>query len=299
MIEPKDLDQFRVPPGTKLNIKDRDPNWEKSEALKELGSHKVKQWARDWLDQHLKELAGQQELLWASSTYGVLVVLQGMDTAGKDGVIKHVMSGLNPQGCEVHAFKKPSAEELAHTFLRRHVKALPRRGRIGIFNRSHYEDVLVVRVHPELLLQANLPPGPRGKSFWKRRYDDINRFERHLARNGVLVLKFFLHISRGEQTRRLLERMSRPEKHWKFSLDDLKEREYWPRYMKAYQAALSATSTEWAPWYVVPANHKWVARVVVAEVLIRAIRALRLSWPEVPEEKRRELAAARERLERE
>jgi PPK2 family polyphosphate:nucleotide phosphotransferase len=298
MIASEDLDQFRVPPGTRLRLKNHDPHWE-SDALKELDARDVKEWARTLLARHLEELAGLQELLWVSGIHGVLVVLQGMDTAGKDGVIKHVMSGLNPQGCEVHNFKKPSEEELAHTFLWRQMKALPSRGRIGIFNRSQYEDVLIVRVHPELLPHESLPPGPRGKSFWKRRYDDINHFERHLTRNGTLVLKFFLHISRDEQKRRLLERLSRPEKNWKFSSDDLTEREFWPRYMKAYEAALSATSTKWAPWYVVPANHKWVARVVVAEVLSQAMRGLRLMWPEVSEAKRREIGAAKERLERE
>ena len=299
MIKAEDIDRFRVAPGAPLRLEDHDPDWVKNDVLKELGSPKAKEWAEELLAQHLRELAEQQELLWASGVYAVLVVLQGMDTAGKDGVIKHVMSGLNPQGCEVHAFKKPAEEELAHTFLWRHVKALPRRGRIGIFNRSHYEEVLVVRVHPELLLAENLPPGRRDKSFWKKRFDDINRFERHLSRNGTLVLKFFLHISKEEQKRRLLDRLTHPEKQWKFSAADLAERALWDQYMKAYEDALSATSTKGAPWYVVPANHKWVARVVVAEVLTRAVRSLHLSLPELTDEKRREIAAAREQLERE
>ncbi len=297
MIEMEDIDQFRVSPGTTLRLKDRDPGWEDNEALKELGARKVKDWAREVLDQHLRHLAEQQELLWASGIYSVLVVLQGMDTAGKDGVIKHVMSGLNPQGCEVHAFKKPSEEELAHTFLWRQMKVLPRRGQIGIFNRSHYEELLVVRVHPELLRAENLPPGRRGKTFWKKRFDDINRFERHLVRNGTLVLKFFLNISKKEQKRRLLERLDQTEKQWKFSTADLEERAFWKRYTRAYEEALGATSTKWAPWYVVPANHKWVARVVVADVLIRSVQALGLSLPEVTDEKRKEIAIAREQLE--
>jgi PPK2 family polyphosphate:nucleotide phosphotransferase len=296
MIAVKDIDRFRVPPGSPLRLKDRDPGWEDNDALKELGSRKVKEWAREQLGKHLGDLAQHQELLWASNAYAVLVILQGMDTSGKDGVIKHVMSGLNPQGCEVHAFKEPSADDLAHTFLWRQMQALPRRGRIGIFNRSHYEEVLAVRVHPGLLKAENLPPGGRGRSFWKKRFDDINRFERHLARNGTLVLKFFLHISKDEQKRRLLDRLNQPGKHWKFSPADLAERGAWDRYTAAYESALGATSTKRAPWYVVPSDHKWVARVVVAEVLIRAIRSLRLKLPEVTAEKRRQIAAAREQL---
>jgi PPK2 family polyphosphate:nucleotide phosphotransferase len=282
-----------------VRLKDYDPDWEGNDAVKALGARQIKDWTRSVLEKHLEELAEQQELLWANSTYGVLIVLQGMDTSGKDGVIKHVMSGLNPQGCEVHVFKEPSEEEVAHTFLWRQMKVLPPRGRIGIFNRSHYEEVLVVRVHPELLERQHLPPGRRGKSFWKKRYDDINRLERHLARNGVLVLKFFLHISKDEQKRRLLDRLNRPEKQWKFSAHDVAERAYWNKFMKAYELALSATSTKWAPWYVVPANHKWVARVFVAEVLTRSVRSLHLSFPEITEAKRREIALAREDLEKE
>jgi len=299
MIKVEDIDRFRVPPGTSLRLKDHDAGWENNDALKELGGQKVKESAREVLEQHLRELAEQQDLLWASGIYAVLVVLQGMDTSGKDGVIKHVMSGLNPQGCEVHNFKRPSEEELAHTFLWRHMKTLPRRGRVGIFNRSHYEEVLTVRVHPEVLTTENLPPGRRGKAFWKKRFDDVNRFEHHLVRNGTLVLKFFLHISKEEQKRRLLDRLTHAEKAWKFSASDLAERAFWDRYMKTYESALGATSTKWAPWYVVPSDHKWVARVVVAEVLIRAIRSLRLSYPKVTDEKRREISAAREQLERE
>jgi PPK2 family polyphosphate:nucleotide phosphotransferase len=299
MIGVEDIDRFRVPPGGPLRLKERNAAWEDNDALKELGSHKVKDWAREVLQKHLRDMAEQQELLWASGVYAVLVVLQGMDTSGKDGVIRHVMSGLNPQGCEVHVFKKPSEEDLAHTFLWRQMQALPRRGRIGIFNRSHYEEVLAVRVHRELLQAENLPPGGRGRSFWRKRFDDINRFERHLVRNGTLVLKFFLHISKDEQKRRLLDRLNQPGKQWKFSPADLAERGYWDRYVAAYESALGATSTKRAPWYVVPSDHKWVARVVVAEVLIRAIRSLRLSFPEVTAEKRRQIAAARRQLEQE
>jgi PPK2 family polyphosphate:nucleotide phosphotransferase len=227
------------------------------------------------------------------------MILQALDAAGKDGTIKHVMSGVNPQGCQVFSFKKPSAEELSHNFLWRCTRCLPERGRIGIFNRSYYEDVLVVKVHPELLEYQRLPPGKRGKSFWKERYDDINAFERHLVRNGTIILKFFLNVSRQEQKRRFLERLDRPEKHWKFSASDLAERAFWDQYMEAYEEALRSTSTAWAPWYVVPADHKWATRTVVADILSAAICALDLKYPEVTEQQRQALAEARKRLENE
>jgi PPK2 family polyphosphate:nucleotide phosphotransferase len=206
------------------------------------------------------------------------------------------MSGVNPQGCQVFSFKKPSPEELEHNFLWRHVKCLPERGRIGIFNRSYYEDVLVVKVHPELLEPQKLPPGKRGQAFWEARYEDINAFERHLVRNGTLILKFFLNLSREEQKRRFLERLERPEKHWKFSASDLAERGYWDRYMEAYEDALSATSSAWAPWYVVPADNKWATRAVVADILTTAIRSLDLRYPTVTQEQRKALAEARRQL---
>jgi PPK2 family polyphosphate:nucleotide phosphotransferase len=220
-----------------------------------------------------------------------------MDAAGKDGTIKHVMSGVNPQGCQVFSFKKPSSEELSHDFLWRCVRCLPERGRIGIFNRSYYEEVLVVKVHPELLDQQRLPPGKRGKSFWEARYEAINAFEQHLAHEGTVILKFFLNVSKKEQKRRFLERLDRPEKNWKFSASDMAERAYWSDYHDAYEDALGATSTEWAPWYVVPADHKWVTRTVVADVLTSAIKGLDLRYPEVTDEQRRALAEARRKLE--
>ena len=299
MIDPKILDRLRVPPGSKVRLKDRDPGWAQTEELEELGKDKVKERARAILAKNIEELAAAQELLWANDAYAVLMVLQALDAAGKDGTIKHVMSGVNPQGCRVWSFKKPSDEELDHTFLWRYMKAVPERGQICIFNRSHYEDVLVTRVHPELLQRAKLPPGKRGKGFWKRRFDDINRFERHLVRNGVIILKFFLHISREEQRRRFLERLDDPAKHWKFSAADIAERAHWDKYMKAYEAVFEATSTRWAPWYVVPADHKWVTRAVVADVLTSAIRGLGLKEPEVSADQRRALAAARAQLEKE
>jgi len=294
----KILDQLRVPPGKKVKLKDYDPGWALTKELKQFGKDAVKGRAQELLDLSRKELAEAQELLWASDTYSVLVVLQAMDTAGKDGVIKHVFSGVNPQGCQVYSFKKPSDEELDHTFLWRCMKALPERGRIGIFNRSYYEEVLVTRVHPELLERQRLP-GKRSKDFWEDRYEDINNFERHLTRNGTVIVKFFLHVSKEEQRRRLLARLDDPEKHWKFSLGDVQERQYWDDYVKAYESALSATSTAWAPWYIVPADTKVITRAIVAEVLTSTIRSLDLKYPTVSPEQRRALARAREELERE
>ncbi|MGH2571235.1 MAG: PPK2 family polyphosphate kinase, partial [bacterium] len=228
--------------------------------------------------------------------YSVLVCLQAMDAAGKDGTIKHVMTGVNPQGVQVFAFKAPSPEELDHNFLWRYMRALPERGRIGIFNRSYYEDVLVVRVHPELLERQKLPPGKRGESFWRDRYEDINAFERHLVRNGTVILKFFLNVSKDEQKKRFLERLDNTEKHWKFSTADLAERAHWDEYVEAFEEALSATSTEWAPWYVVPADNKWVTRAVIADILTSSIRDLGLEAPKVSKEKKQELTAARKKL---
>jgi len=299
MISQDILDLFRLKPGKKVRLKDHDTGWAQTKELKELGKDVVKERAREILDQNLADLAEAQELLYADDRYALLIVLQAMDAAGKDGTIKHVMSGVNPQGCQVFSFKKPSAEELNHNFLWRYMIRLPERGRIGIFNRSYYEDVLVVKVHPELLDPHRLPPGKHGKSFWEARYEDINAFERHLIRNGTVILKFFLHVSKKEQKRRFLERLERPEKHWKFSTSDLPERAFWADYMDAYEDALAATTTEEAPWYVVPADNKWVTRAVVADVITTAIRWLDLRFPEVTEEKRKALAEARSQLERE
>jgi PPK2 family polyphosphate:nucleotide phosphotransferase len=279
-----------------VRLQDHDPGWAQTKELTELGKDVVRERAKVLLAQNLAELAEAQELLYADDRYAVLLVFQAMDAAGKDGTIKHVLSGINPQGCQVFSFKKPSAEELDHNFLWRYMRCLPERGRIGIFNRSYYEEVLVVKVHPELLAQQKRPPGKRDKAFWKARYEDINAFERHLVRDGTVILKFFLHISKQEQKRRFLERLERPEKHWKFSLSDLAERAYWEEYREAYEDALSATSTPWAPWYVVPADHKWVTRAVVADILTSTIRSLDLHYPEVTEEQQKVLAEARKQL---
>jgi PPK2 family polyphosphate:nucleotide phosphotransferase len=294
------IDLFRVKPDKKVRLKDFNPGWNQGPEFEELGKGALKERAKQILDEHLAELTEAQELLYADGRYSVLIVLQAMDAAGKDGTIKHVMSGVNPQGCQVFSFKKPSAEELAHNFLWRYMKSLPERGRIGIFNRSYFEDVLVVKVHPELL-GRQLPRDKEkvGKKFWEERYEDINAFERHLVRNGTLVLKIFLHVSKGEQKRRFLERLERPEKNWKFSPSDLAERGYWDDYMAAYEDAMSATSTEWAPWYVVPADYKWITRTVVADVVTTAITGLDLKYPEVTAEQRKLLAEARKKLEAE
>jgi PPK2 family polyphosphate:nucleotide phosphotransferase len=296
MLKKKIVKALRVEPGRRVDLRDFDPGWAVIPELAVAGKAVVQQAARDALEQNLAELAEAQELLWANDVYSVLVILQAMDAAGKDGTIKHVMSGINPQGCQVFSFKVPSAEELDHNFLWRYSKALPERGRIGIFNRSYYEEVLVVKVHPEILEKQKLPDGKRGDGFWRARYDDINRFERHLSRNGTLILKFFLHMSKDEQKRRFLDRLDDPAKQWKFSLGDLAERQHWDAYQRAFEDALSATSTKWAPWYVIPADHKWAARTLVAEVMVTAMRELKLKAPAVSTEQQRLLAEARQRL---
>ena len=299
MIKKKLIDKIRVAPGKKVNLKDFDTGWASVPELKEAGKDAVKQRASEILEENLQELSKAQELLWANDIYSVLVVLQAMDAAGKDGIIKHVMSGLNPQGCQVFSFKKPTSEDLDHNFLWRYMRCLPERGRIGIFNRSYYEDVLVVKVHPEMLDAARLPPGKRGDGFWEKRYEDINNFEHHLVRNGTLVLKFFLNISKDEQKKRFLERLDNPDKHWKFSDADLAERAHWDEYTQAFEDALSATSTKWAPWYVIPADHKWVSRTLISDILVNSIDSLKLEFPTVSEEKKARLVEARKQLDQE
>lgn len=298
MISHEIIDLFRVPPGKKIKLKNYDPGWAQTADLKELGKAEVKERANALLQANIAELSHAQELLYASDQYSILVVLQAMDAAGKDGTIKHVLSGVNPQGCQVFSFKQPSAEDLDHDFLWRCMRCLPERGRIGIFNRSYYEEVLVVKVHPELLDHQKLPPGKRGKSFWKHRYDDINAMEQHLVRNGTVVIKFFLNVSKEEQRRRLLERLDLPEKHWKFSPSDMAERAFWKENMQAFEDMLRATSTPWAPWYVIPADHKWVTRALVADILTKTIQSLNLSFPTVSEEQKKAIKQAREKLSR-
>ena len=248
------------------------------------------------LQQHVEELSEQQRLLYASDSYALLLIFQAMDAAGKDGAIAHVMSGVNPQGCQVFSFKHPSATELDHDFLWRTSQCLPERGRIGIFNRSYYEEVLIVRVHPELLTRQRLPSDLITRDIWRERFEDINAFERFLTRNGVIVRKFFLHVSKQEQRQRLLSRLEQPEKQWKFSLQDIRERQKWDAYMRACQDMIRHTATDCAPWYVVPADHKWFTRLVVAEVIVDALESLDLSYPKLSPAKRKELAAVRTAL---
>lgn len=295
MIKQKLIKQFRVRPGAAVDLKKFSTDWTDSNAAKRLGMDTIKKRALKMLERNREELDAVQELLYASDTHSVLLVFQAMDAAGKDGTIRHVMSGVNPQGCQVFSFKKPSVEELDHNFLWRYMKSLPERGRIGIFNRSYYEDVLVVKVHPEWLDQK-LPAKP-GKKFWAARYEDINNFEKHLVRNGTLVLKFFLHLSKNEQKNRFLERLTNPEKHWKFSQADLAERAHWKDYQQAFEDAFSATSTKWAPWYIIPADRKYVARALVADIIVAGIAGLRLKYPAMTPEKMKALVAARKQLE--
>ena len=293
--------KIQVPAGEKVRISDFDPGWKQVAELwsteRKPDEEATEFRAKKVLAESRTQLAEAQELLWASDTYAILIILQAMDAAGKDSTIRHVMSGVNPQGCQVYNFKVPSEEELDHNFLWRHMKALPERGRIGIFNRSYYEDVLVVKVHPEYL--RKLPPGKVNKNFWNARYEDINAFERHLTRNGTVILKFFLNISKGEQRKRFLKRLNRADKHWKFSLSDMKERAYWDDYMKVFEDALSATSTEWAPWYVIPADKKWAARSIVAQIITATIQSLDLEYPEVTPEQTAQFDEARRQLENE
>jgi PPK2 family polyphosphate:nucleotide phosphotransferase len=299
MIKEKYLKKLLVPPGKKVKLKDFPTGWAQNEEFKNLGKDALKEQASELLEANRNTLASAQELLWASNIYSVLIVLQGMDTSGKDGTIKHVMSGVNPQGCRVTSFKVPTPEETDHNFLWRYTRALPSRGEIGIFNRSYYEDVLVVKVHPEILDNQQLPPGKRGDKFWNARYDDINAFERHLIQNGTLILKFFLNISKEEQKGRLMERLENKEKYWKFALSDLAERRYWDDYQEAYETMFSKTSTDAAPWYIVPADYKWVARTVVADIISTKIQELDLHFPEIPEESLKNLEKARKELKNE
>jgi len=291
--------KFMVEPQKKVQLKKYDSGWVQDKTLKNMGEDKAQELLLEMLEKDRASLAEAQELLAASHENGILIVLQGMDTAGKDGTIRNVMAGVNPQGCEVHGFKVPSAEEHAHDFLWRYYKVLPERGTIGIFNRSYYEDVLVVRVHPERMEALPEKLGPDAKGFWEGRYKDINAFEKHLARNGTVVLKFFLHISKDEQKNRLLDRLKNKDKYWKFSTADLAEREFWDQYVESYEEMLSATSTDYAPWFIVPADYKWVARTFVAEVIISAIDGLKISYPKVSDEQIKQLMAAKKKLEAE
>jgi PPK2 family polyphosphate:nucleotide phosphotransferase len=284
---------FRVTDGSKFRLDDADPGVTcglKSEFKDE---------APELLARGIKRLSELQERLYAQDRWAVLLILQAMDAAGKDSTVKHVMSGVNPQGVDVWSFKRPSGEELDHDFLWRCVRRLPERGHIGIFNRSYYEEVLVVRVHPDILGAQKLPPELMTKHIWEERFHDIRAFERYLARNGTVIRKFFLHVSKKEQRKRFLERIDQPSKNWKFELNDVHERQHWKEYMRAYEDAIRATATEHAPWFVVPADHKWFTRMVVAAVVVEALEELDLHFPKVTTKQRAELGAARRMLEKE
>jgi PPK2 family polyphosphate:nucleotide phosphotransferase len=282
------LKKLAVPPGKKARLKKYDPTW--------TGSLKDEARGRKLLERGVRRLSKQQALLYAQDTYSVLVIFQAMDAAGKDGAIRHVLSGVNPQGCQVFSFKAPSAEERDHTYLWRSMKALPERGRIGIHNRSYYEEVLVARVHKEILASQQLPEQLKGGGIWKRRFREICNFERYLTDNGMVVIKFFLHVSKEEQRRRFLSRIDEEDKNWKFSIADAKERAFWDDYMKVYEDMLEHTSTDYAPWYVVPADNKWFTRLAVSTLLHTRIAELKLQFPKVTEGKRKELQEIRRML---
>ena len=282
---------FRIAKGKNFRLKDVDPD----DTL-EFTKEEDKPRAKEALATGVVALAELQDKLYAHDKWSVLLLFQAMDAAGKDGAIKHVMSGVNPQGCQVYSFKSPSAEDLDHDYLWRCMRCLPNRGEIGIFNRSYYEEVLVVRVHPESLKKQKLPPELVDKKIWENRFEDIRNFEQYLSNNGVVIRKFFLHVSKKEQKRRFLERIDNPAKNWKFSSNDAAERDFWDDYMKAYEEMIQETATKAAPWYVVPADNKWFTRVVVAAAVIEALADLDSAYPEVGEDKLKELAGAKKKL---
>lgn len=285
------IDKYRVTDGENFRLKHIKPG--------DTGKVGSKQEATELLARGVQWLAEEQEKLYASDNWSLLLIFQAMDAAGKDGTIKHVMSGINPQGCQVHSFKSPTSVDLDHDFLWRCSKVMPERGRIGIFNRSYYEEVLVVRVHPEFLLKQKLPPQLIGKKIWDQRFEDIRNFEKYHARQGTIIRKFFLHVSRDEQQRRFLSRLEEKEKNWKFSPSDIAERGHWDKYMDAYEDMIRNTASEHAPWYVVPADNKWFTRLVVAAAIVDAMHGLKLKFPKVDKRKRKELEAIESALKRE
>lgn len=286
------MDKIIYKPGSKTKLSEYDPAYS--------GSYKSKKNAEKDLQKGLEKLLEMQAKLYAQDKYSILLIFQAMDAGGKDGTIKHVMSGVNPQGCQVTSFKAPSAEELDHDYLWRCMKALPERGQIGIFNRSYYEEVLVTRVHPEFLQFQRLPDLPedpeKDEKFWKKRFADINNFEQYLSNNGIIVLKFFLHISKEEQKKRLMERIVDPAKNWKFSIKDVEERAKWPEYMYAYEEMLKNTSTEVAPWHVIPADKKWFMRTAVSNIIVERLKSLKLNYPQIGKEQKADLLKAKEML---
>jgi PPK2 family polyphosphate:nucleotide phosphotransferase len=286
------LDVLGFPPGKKIDlIKDCDTDF--------TGKWIKKEEAEETLAEGIQMLAEMQDKLWAQDQYALLIILQALDAAGKDNTIKHVISGFNPQGVDVHSFKIPSGEELDHDYLWRSFKVLPARGRIGIFNRSYYEEVLIVRVHPKFLAGQKLPPSVKDKNIWNRRFEEINNFEKYLVNNGIIVVKFFLYMSKETQKERFLERVLEPENNWKFSAADMKERVFWDDYMVVYEDMFNHTNTEWAPWYIVPADHKWFTRLAVVTVLYNTMKNLNLAYPIVSEQQKQDLLVAKEELEHE
>lgn len=284
--------EFLVEEGKKLNLKKHRTDY--------TGKYKDKEAAVSDLEKNIERLAKLQDVLYAQNHHALLIIIQALDAAGKDGLIKHVMSGVNPQGCQVFSFKAPSHEELDHDFLWRASKSLPERGRLGLFNRSYYEEVLVVRVHPEFLQGQPLPTKTKNdKKVWEKRFEDIRNFEKYLNRNGIHVVKFFLNVSKDEQKKRFLERIEQPEKNWKFSAQDVKERAFWDDYQKVYAEAMEATSTEKSPWYVIPADNKWFTRVAVSEIICQHLEAMKLHYPVLSDEQKAELAEAKVLLENE
>jgi PPK2 family polyphosphate:nucleotide phosphotransferase len=285
-------DRLIVPPGAKISLaKDYDSGY--------TGDYKNKAESEGKLEGDVERLAAFQNILYAQDTHAVLILFQAMDAAGKDSTIKHVMSGVNPQGCQVFSFKAPSPEDLDHDYLWRSAKSLPERGRIGIFNRSYYEEVLVVRVHPEILARQQLPDQAITQDIWKRRFSEISNFEKYLVDNGTVILKFFLNVSKTEQKKRFLARINQPEKNWKFSDSDVKERGFWDDYMKAYEDVFNHTSTEAAPWYIIPADHKWFTRLAVADIICTKLASLDLKYPTLKEEHQQQLLKAKQMLEEE
>jgi PPK2 family polyphosphate:nucleotide phosphotransferase len=281
--------RFLVPPNTKVKLKDYDPGY--------TGEFSHKEKVEGMLRAEIERLAVYQDMLYADNGYAILIVLQAMDAAGKDSTIKYVMSGINPQGCQVFCFKAPSAEELDHDYLWRATRALPERGRIGIFNRSYYEETLVVRVHPEILDSQQLPQEFKSKQVWEQRFEQINNFEKYLVNNGIIVLKFFLNVSKEEQKIRFLERINNPERNWKFSVSDARERVFWDDYMRSYEQVFEHTSTDHAPWHIIPADRKWYTHLAIAKIISDRLQSLNLKYPQVSEERKQQLMRAKEILE--
>jgi PPK2 family polyphosphate:nucleotide phosphotransferase len=282
---------FLVKPDTKIFLRDYDPEY--------TGKYQNKADALGVLQADIEQMGKYQDILYAQNNYALLIIFQAMDAAGKDSTIKQVMSGVNPQGCQVFSFKSPSSEELDHDYLWRTTKSLPERGRIGIFNRSYYEEVLIARVHPEILNSQQLPKIPSGNQIWKQRFEDINNFEKYLTNNGTVILKFFLNISKSEQKKRFLRRIELPEKNWKFSINDVQERAFWNDYMKAYEDMFNHTSTKSAPWYIIPSNNKWFARLAVSDIICTTLKQLNLQYPKVSDEHLQHLIQAKAALENE